>query len=314
MATWIGLVVFKSISVFFLEFPLLALCKGLGVKKLASRDPPVIKGLERLTPKDYLFLACNQVVEAIALQHFAQFALDDKKVMRAPEQLSLGSTICAIYLTVLVSDFIYYWAHRAMHLPALYPYIHKHHHRQCLPHRGYLDAANEHPLEQVIGLSTLMVAFHMVNDLSPWGLHAYAIGILFIIYGSLAFLNHTEYDVNLGPLFLYYSVSAHETHHRFGKTNYAQQIMLWDKLFGTFKEYPGGKRSGWEAREHSKRVLEKKEQEKRTEEKQEDKKQVQKEEEAQDFLPLLEEWKKEEKEEEEKQEEYQIKRRLTLAA
>lgn len=313
MATWIGLVVFKSISVFFLEFPLLALCEGLGVKKLASRDPPVITGLEKLMPKDYFFLACNQVVEAVALQHFVQFALDDKKVMRAPEQVSLGNTIIAIYLTVLVSDFIYYWAHRAMHLPALYPYIHKHHHRQCLPHRGYLDAANEHPLEQVIGLSTLMVAFHLVNDLSPWGLHAYGVGILFVIYGSLAFLNHTEYDVNLGPLFLYYSVSAHETHHRFGKTNYAQQIMLWDKLFGTFKEYPGGKRDGIEAREHAKMMMMKKQQEKRNEEKQEDKKQVEQEEEAQEKEKEQEKG-KEEKQEEEKQEEYQMKRRLTVAS
>jgi hypothetical protein len=31
----------------------------------------------------------------------------------------------------------------------VYPYVHKHHHRQILPKRGYLDAGNEHPIEQV---------------------------------------------------------------------------------------------------------------------------------------------------------------------
>lgn len=240
ITTWFGLIALKSFSIILLEFPLIALCKVLGVKKLPSREPkPIMKGLEALLAKDYIFLACNQALEAIALQHFSQFALDDRKVMRHLEQLSFGNTVCAIYLTFLISDFLYYWAHRAMHLPSLYRYIHKHHHRQSLPHRGYLDAANEHPVEQIIGLSTLMAAFQLVSLLSPWGLHAYAVGDLFIIYGSLAFLNHTEYDVQLGPLFLYYSVRAHETHHRFGMKNYGQQVMIWDKLFGTFKEYVG---------------------------------------------------------------------------
>lgn len=243
LGIWLALLVLKSLSVLVLDPIVSTLCKVLKVKKLPSREPePIMKGLEAFATKDYCFLAVNQAIESVALQYFAQFALDDSKVLRASDGLSFGNTIVAIYLVFLVDDFIYYWAHRAMHLPALYPHIHKHHHRQALPSRGYLDAANEHPLEQVIGLSALMAAFHIVNELSPWGLHAVAIGIFFILYASVAFLNHTEYDVQLGPLFLGYSVRAHETHHRMGRACYAQNTMIWDKLFGTFLEYRDGRR------------------------------------------------------------------------
>eukprot|EP00746_Dinoflagellata_sp_MGD_P013116 gnl/MRDRNA2_/MRDRNA2_128209_c0_seq1.p1 gnl/MRDRNA2_/MRDRNA2_128209_c0~~gnl/MRDRNA2_/MRDRNA2_128209_c0_seq1.p1 ORF type:complete len:283 (-),score=46.33 gnl/MRDRNA2_/MRDRNA2_128209_c0_seq1:265-1113(-) len=242
LATWFGLLVLKSLSVLLIDPIVLTCCKMLHVKKLPSREPkPIMKGLEAFAAKDFCFLAINQAVESVALQYFAQFALDNSKVVRAAEQLTFGNTVVAVYLIFLVDDFIYYWAHRAMHLPSLYPYIHKHHHRQALPFRGYFDAANEHPLEQVIGLSALMAAFHAVNEVSPWGLHAFSVGVFFILYASVAFLNHSEYDVQLGPLCLGYTVRAHETHHRIGRGCYAQNTMLWDKLFGTFVEYHDGR-------------------------------------------------------------------------
>lgn len=242
ITAWLGLLALKSLSVLLIDPLVITLCKTFGVKKLPSREPePIMRGLEKFSSKDYSFLAFNQVVEAVMLQYFAQFALDNSKVMRAPDQLSFGNTIIAIYLVFLIDDFIYYWAHRAMHLPSLYRYIHKHHHRQALPHRGYFDAANEHPVEQVIGLSALMAAFHLVNELSPWGLHAFTVAIFFLLYASVAFLNHTEYDVQFGPLFLGYSVRAHETHHRIPNKCYAQNTMIWDKLFGTFQEYRSGR-------------------------------------------------------------------------
>ena len=37
----------------------------------------------------------------------------------------------------------------SLNLVRRYWMVHKHHHRQYLPTRGYIDAANEHPVEQV---------------------------------------------------------------------------------------------------------------------------------------------------------------------
>jgi len=123
-----------------------------------------------------------------------------------------------------------------------------------MPVRGYFDAANEHPLEQLIGLSIVLSTFHILALFSPFGVHAVGVTIFFVLYAVTAFLNHTEYDVQFGIMGLGYRVQAHEMHHRFPnckfqllrvtdlinlklKGNYAQNIMIWDKLFGTFVEY-----------------------------------------------------------------------------
>ena len=33
---------------------------------------------------------------------------------------------------------------------------------------------------------------------------------------------------------------AHETHHRKPNTNFAQYVMFWDRLMGTFRDYESG--------------------------------------------------------------------------
>jgi len=200
---------------------------------LPSRVPtPMMRGLETLAPKDYLFLFINQFVEAVFLMHLAALALSLPKVLA---ELTVFNSVGAFYLTYLIDDFVYYWAHRAMHLPLLYPLCHKHHHRQALPKRGYLDAANEHPIEQVVGLGCVWLAVHAAIRLT--GFHAATIVVFFGTYASLAMLNHTPYDVKLGWLMLGYEVRAHEMHHRIPRSNYAQNTMIFDRLMSTFQPY-----------------------------------------------------------------------------
>jgi len=136
----------------------------------------------------------------------------------------------------MVDDFFYYFLHRFLHIPAVYPFVHKHHHRQSLPRRGYFDAANEHPFEQIGGLLCVWIALKIV--LATIGMHGISILAFFGAYAAFAILNHTPYDVRLPNIFGFaYSVRAHETHHRIPRSNYAQNTMLWDKLFGTFLVY-----------------------------------------------------------------------------
>jgi len=79
------------------------------------------------------------------------------------------------------------------------------------------------------------IALHVVIPLC--GFHAAAVLAFFGVYATLAMLNHTPYDVQLGVLGLGYTVRAHEMHHRYLKCNYSQNTMWFDRLLGTFAAY-----------------------------------------------------------------------------
>ena len=231
---FIGLAVGKSTAAEIFNVVLLEGLRLVGFPKLPSREPkPIIKGLEKLEMKDYIFLILNQSVEVIFLFHLFKFALT---LPRNVEEITFLNTVVAFYATFLLDDFFYYFLHRFLHVPAVYPYVHKHHHRQPLPYRGYVDAANESPLEQVGGLACIWGSFAIINPLI--GYHVFTLGVFFTCFALLAYLNHTPYDVKLGLFGLEYSVRAHETHHRMLRGNYAQNTMLWDKIFGTYIDYP----------------------------------------------------------------------------
>lgn len=168
--------------------------------------------------------------------HVLGFVASHAGVSWGLSDFGLLNTVPALYLMFAVDDLLYAPSHYIMHRQKLYGYIHKHHHRQWLPERGYLDAGNEHPLEQVIGLSCLWGTLHAVAALT--GLHALTIVVHFTLNAALAMLNHTPFDVRakIAPGFEY-SVRSHEMHHRYPQTNMAQYFMLWDRLVGTYRPY-----------------------------------------------------------------------------
>merc|ERR1712087_178035 len=52
-------------------------------------------------------------------------------------------------------------------------------------------------------------------------------------------LNHRVYLCTTDPLSAL--ARAHETHHRKPQTNFAQYVMFWDRLMGTYREYDSGR-------------------------------------------------------------------------
>ena len=197
---------------------------------------PKAVGLEALEVIDYSFLFINSFIEyAFALQ-VARFVVTTGAW--SASELGLWNTAPALFLVFAIDDAFYAPTHKLMHNYRLYPYIHKHHHRQWLPARGYTDAGNEHPLEQVLGLSCLWATLQIVARLT--GLHAATIVVHFTLYAALAMLNHTGCDVRVKLPGFEYTVGAHEMHHRQPNCNMAQYFMFWDKLYGTYKEYYDG--------------------------------------------------------------------------
>ena len=64
-----------------------------------------------------------------------------------------------------------------------------------------------------------------------------AVGAHFGFKALGACFNHTGYDLRFSFLGIDYSVRAHEMHHRKPQSNYAQYVMFWDRLMGTYVEY-----------------------------------------------------------------------------
>lgn len=132
-------------------------------KPLPYRANTGAVGLEKLEWIDYLYLAINSVIEAAFSAHVIRLVLTSPGMAWRLRDFSVLNTLPALYLIFAIDDMFYAPAHKLMHAPSFYPYVHKHHHRQNLPVRGYLDAGNEHPVEQVIGLSCLWCALRVVS-------------------------------------------------------------------------------------------------------------------------------------------------------
>lgn len=156
--------------------------------------------------------------------------------------LTFWNTIVASVFLVLIDDAIYAPAHRFLHWKPIYPLVHKHHHRQKFPERGYLDAGNEHPIEQVIGLSIIYGSIVITTNII--GIHVLSLAVTFIFYAFVNVVNHTSYDIKLKYMGFgfEYTVGAHEMHHRFFDCNYGKSCMWFDMLMGTYEPYAKQKR------------------------------------------------------------------------
>lgn len=184
-----------------------------------------------------VFLSINALNEWIFVQRLCHYLWFSSSVPKLVSDLSLVNTLGALYVMFVVLDVCYAPCHHFLHLPAVYPLIHKHHHRQHFPTRGYLDAGNEHPIEHLIG--TLCTWAAVLAAVHTTGAHAATIFIFFNVHAALAMLNHSPYDVNFGALGIQYSVGHHEMHHRKFTVNYAQYCMWYDFCMKTFLPYEG---------------------------------------------------------------------------
>ncbi len=134
-------------------------------------------------------------------------------------------------LMLLIAEFGRYWVHRAAHhVPWLWR-LHAVHHS---PNRLYfLNAARFHPLEKLI---------FQLPEVAPFivlGVNVEAIALYFTFNSLHGLFQHSNIQLKLG--FLNYIVSMaelHRWHHskviRQSDTNFGNNLIVWDLLFGTF--------------------------------------------------------------------------------
>ena len=226
-------------------------------KLVTGRLPEKAKKLYELAAIDRAFITFNRLVAIPFIYHAVQVSVAYTNI-DVFDQSALSAAMWRLPLHLplifVIYDFFYTWLHWALHIPGLYPLIHKHHHRQLVPFRGNVDAINVHPIEYLLGeynhllavfLSAKVVASCGVGGtlaasippalqwaVGPAKLHCVSAFAYIIIAGTLSSLNHTRTDVAIPYL---YQVWWHDYHHRQPRCNYGQYIMFWDWVFGWFK-------------------------------------------------------------------------------
>ncbi len=142
--------------------------------------------------------------------------------------------ILAFPLMLIMHDTYFYWAHRAMHSPRLFKWVHLVHHRSVNP--SPLAAYAFHPLEAVVE-SLIFVIFLFTIPINPAHLQFFfGFSMLYNVYGHLGFeLYPKGFNKHWFGKWMNTSVS-HNQHHQYFKGNYGLYFTFWDRMMGTMRK------------------------------------------------------------------------------
>jgi sterol desaturase/sphingolipid hydroxylase (fatty acid hydroxylase superfamily) len=131
-------------------------------------------------------------------------------------------------------DAYFYWAHRVMHHPKIFKWVHLVHHKSNNP--SPWTAYAFHPLEAVVEAAIVPIfAFTL-----PVHRSAIIIYMLFqIAYNVYGHLGYEIFPKNTHKHWLgkWFNTSvAHNMHHKYSVKNYGLWTTIWDRLMGTMHE------------------------------------------------------------------------------
>ncbi|HSG91382.1 MAG TPA: sterol desaturase family protein [Pseudomonadales bacterium] len=155
----------------------------------------------------------------------------------SPMQLSLAPTtvvgliLCALFAKTC-SGFIYYWLHRVQHESLFWWRIHATHHH--ITKMGAMRGDRTHPLEYL----ALAVGGPIVFALMGASDDVVAVAAAFGFCNG--YLNHSNLPLRSMPVYNWFFATApqHHLHHSHdmdsSNTNYGCNLIIWDRLFGTY--------------------------------------------------------------------------------
>lgn len=134
-------------------------------------------------------------------------------------------------LMILIADFFRYWLHRVSHETKALWKLHAVHHS---PKKLYwLNVGRFHPFDK--GLQFLFDALPFIII----GIKPEVLALYFVFYAVNGFFQHCNIELKFGFLnYIISSAEVHRWHHSRASSesnsNYGNNIIIWDILFGTF--------------------------------------------------------------------------------
>ena len=156
-----------------------------------------------------------------------------------PDELGWPWFVISIVLMLLLHDTWFYWTHRLMHHPKVFPIVHRVHHFSHNP--SPWASFSFHPIEALIEAMILpIIAFTIPS-------HGLAIIIFLLIMTLYNVLGHLGFEIFpkkalSHPVIKWSNTSTHHNmHHRFYTCNFGLYFNFWDRIMGTnhrrYEEY-----------------------------------------------------------------------------
>lgn len=152
-------------------------------------------------------------------------------LMTAEEVPTFLVYISQVFFLMMVEDTIFFWSHRTLHQPWLYPYIHKIHHE--FYNSIVLTCEYAHPIEYILGNSLPS----LIGCVLLGGrLHLLSMLVFITLRMIETAEAHSGYDFPFSlTKHLPFSCTPHyhNHHHMVNSGNYGSFFMMWDSICGT---------------------------------------------------------------------------------
>lgn len=143
----------------------------------------------------------------------------------------ISGSIIALIVSTIVTDFFYYWFHRALHQSKILWHMHILHHSD--ENMNVLTAQRGHIFETLISPFFITLPMAILFKLP-----ALDIAILSLLPQAYHFVSHANIRLNYGPFWwLIISPDYHRIHHsidpKHRDKNFANWFPIWDIIFNT---------------------------------------------------------------------------------
>jgi Delta7-sterol 5-desaturase len=138
--------------------------------------------------------------------------------------------VCVIGM-IFLHDTYFYWTHRAMHHPKIYPLFHKVHHLSVNPSPWASFAF--HPLEAVVEFG-IVFFFFFLFPVHPAALLIFS--TFMMLENTMGHLGYEFFPKSWNKTWLTKWINTstnHNMHHQYFKGNYGLYFTIWDRLMGT---------------------------------------------------------------------------------
>lgn len=148
-------------------------------------------------------------------------------------QYGLFYFYAAFVIMLLMHDTYFYWAHRLMHHPRIFKYVHLVHHQSTNP--SPWAAYSFSPLEAIVEAGIVPILLFTL----PITIYHLSLFFLFMIvynvYGHLGWELYPKwFSRHWVGKWVNTSVN-HNQHHQYFKGNYGLYFLFWDRIMGTIR-------------------------------------------------------------------------------
>lgn len=187
-------------------------------------------------PKDYYREIGYSILTLFVFAGYAYLVfqtslLQYTKVYKEMSDYGLTYFFISLLMIIFIHDTYFYWAHRLMHHPKIFKWVHLIHHKSTNPSPWAAYAF--HPLEALIEGSIILIIVFI------FPVHIYAIGLFmffmltFNIYGHLGYEIFPKKFTNSWIGKWVNTSTSHNMHHKHFNDNYGLYFRFWDIMMKT---------------------------------------------------------------------------------